>query len=160
MISPLPVTADLTLYAKLGTQRHLAYEFDRRLQIPDANIRGTEGAASLLRLCRLGPGSNAWDNQVNFLPIPVGEAGKNYKITFSYKINGAGGDVKICDIDQRLCHALAPRSPSAFVSRLGNRFELPFSGASPSRPTPKLTFELGKIAASVTERASKSPTFA
>jgi hypothetical protein len=106
--------------------------------------RGTDGAEVFTNFTGAA-GSNVWDNQINFAPIPVGEAGKNYKITFSYRVSAAGGDVKICDIG----NGYATVGVAVTLSVLADyqTVELPFSGAAFSANT-EVTFELGKLASS------------
>jgi hypothetical protein len=141
------VTADLTLYAKLGTQATGTYMNSDAagFKIPDANIsRGSEGQQIFSGFA--GWGQDAWTVQVNFLPIPVGVSGTNYTINFDYKINGAGADVQIYDTTKG---ASVGTALSLSVVSAWESVSMPFSGASFSDNT-KLTFELGKIAASVT----------
>jgi hypothetical protein len=137
-----PVTADLTLYAKLGTQHTSVYSTGGFNALVVS--RGTDGAEVFTNFTGAA-GSNVWDNQINFAPIPVGEAGKNYKITFSYRVSAAGGDVKICDIG----NGYATVGVAVTLSVLADyqTVELPFSGAAFSANT-EVTFELGKLASS------------
>ncbi|OPZ32282.1 MAG: hypothetical protein BWY98_01354 [Tenericutes bacterium ADurb.BinA155] len=133
------VTADLTLYGKFVTQHSAVYStggFN-----PMTISRGTDNAEVFDGFAG-ATGNNVWDNQINFLPIPVGEAGKNYKITFSYRVNNAGGDVKICDINNG--YATVGVAVTLSVLSTYETVELPFSGGAFSANT-EVTFELGKL---------------
>lgn len=139
------VTADLTLYAKLGTAATDTYmnTAETGNVIPAANIsRGSEGQQVFSGFAGWGSG-DAWVIQVNFSKLPAGESGKNYKINFDYKINGAGADVQIYD-GKTIGSVLSLDVVTAWES-----ISMPFSGGSLTSAA-KLTFELGKIAASVT----------
>jgi hypothetical protein len=133
------VTADLTLYGKFVTQHSAVYStggFN-----PMTISRGTDNAEVFDGFAG-ATGNNVWDNQINFLPIPVGETGKNYKITFSYRVNNAGGDVKICDINNG--YATVGVAVTLSVLSTYETVELPFSGGAFSANT-EVTFELGKL---------------
>lgn len=133
------VTADLTLYGKIGTQHTGLYSTGGFNSMTIS--RGSDNAEVFNGFAG-ATGNNVWDNQVNFAPIPVGETGKNYKITFSYRVSTAGGDVKICDINNG--YAVVGTVVTLSVLADYETVELPFSGGAFSTNT-EVTFELGKL---------------
>lgn len=143
------VTADVTLYAKMKVTATSTFmnTAETGNKIPDANIsNNADGSLKIAGFAGWGSG-DAWVVQVNFLPIPVGVSGTNYAITFKYKINGDGGDVKICDINSGYAvigNAVTLSSTTDWVS-----VSMPFAGAAFSANT-EVTFELGKIPTAVT----------
>lgn len=94
-----------------------------------------------------GGSGDAWVVQVNFAPIPVGVSGTNYQISFKYKINGDGADVKICDVGNN--YAVIGSAITLATATDWTTETLTFSGASFTANT-EVTFELGKIPTSVT----------
>lgn len=89
-----PVTAALTLYAKVEVTPTDTYNWDQAFPA-EALTHGEDG--SLIYTENVAKGGDNWGKQINFSGIPVGEAGKKYTLSFDYKMSAAGGDVQIFD---------------------------------------------------------------
>lgn len=124
------VTADLNLYAKL------------KVKASTHNMTATNNEdGDLISEAAVGTG-NVWDKQTNLMNVPVGVAGKYYKITFDYKLNVTGGDFQIYNNNPGYTvggKIISLQKSDSFVTG-----EITYEGGSFSNDN-KLTFELGNV---------------
>lgn len=132
-----PISADLTLYGK--------YVIDPVFWINSEEAGwtfhdevGYDDNGDLV-LTFNGWGDAAYFVQVNF-PLPIGEAGKTYTVSFKYRINAEGGDYKIYD------GADITTAESLEVKEAFNTASVTYDGGYLTTNN-KLTFELGAIPA-------------
>lgn len=105
--------------------------------IPASNWRVNEdNSFEVYDLSPFGSDSASWWSQVNFLPIPSLD-GKDYEISFSYRVNGSGGDVLIYDN--------APVSDTLTLTPSEEFQSAKLSFSNKRSDAGKLTFELGAI---------------
>jgi len=137
------VQADITLYAKLLVTPSATFmnTGDTGWKIPDINIfHNDDGSLKISGFA--GWGAASWVVQVNFAPVPKGDAGKTYKLSFEYKINGNGADAQIYD------GATVGSLVNLTTTSTWTKASISFAGGSLSTNN-KFTFELGAIPASV-----------
>lgn len=84
-----PITDDLTIYRAVGltlpeTYNEYAWEYS-----------GSLVGGEIVMSFKGGALADAWKGQINFVNVPVGEAGKTYRITFEYSSDVEVG-YKLC----------------------------------------------------------------
>lgn len=138
------VQADVTLYAKLFVSPSDTYmnTIDTGWKIPGINI-SHNGDGSLKVSGFAGWGGSPYFVQVNFAPVPKGDTGKAYTLSFEYKINGNGGDAQIYDKGATVGNLVNLTTTSTWT-----KASITFAGGNLSSGN-KLTFELGAVPASV-----------
>ena len=112
----------------------------------------THDADGSFRLQFTGWAAASWHVQVNFAPLPIGESGKTYRVSFNYEINVAGGDYGIFDNNQPVGEnkSLATGSNTATVDYNGhalsdaNKFSIELG----SLPAQSVVFVIHSIALS------------
>lgn len=131
-----PVTAALTLYAKVEVTPSDTYNWDQAFPA-EALTHGEDG--SLIYTENVAKGDKTWGKQINFSGIPAGEAGKKYTLSFDYKMSAAGGEVKIFDNG----NAVGGVKTLEVTSEWKN-ISIEFDGGTLTAAN-KLTFELGCV---------------
>ena len=130
-----PVTAALTLYAKVEVTPSDTYNWDQAFPA-EALTHGEDG--SLIYIENVAKGDKTWGKQINFSGIPAGEAGKKYALSFDYKMSAAGGDVQIFD------NVNVGGVKTLEVTSEWKNISIEFDGGTLTAAN-KLTFELGYV---------------
>ena len=130
-----PVTAALTLYAKVEVTPSDTYNWDQAFPA-EALTHGEDG--SLIYTENVAKGDKTWGKQINFSGIPAGEAGKKYTLSFDYKMSAAGGDVQIFD------NVNVGGVKTLEVTSEWKNISIEFDGGTLTAAN-KLTFELGCV---------------
>ncbi|MBP5092091.1 MAG: InlB B-repeat-containing protein [Bacilli bacterium] len=130
------INGDVTLYAKTQVNPVTWINSAEANFTFHDEVSHDESGAFVLQFNGWGS-SDAWHVQINFAPVPAGEANKNYVINFSYMINVAGGHYQIYDGGSIGAGDLEVASEYANKS-------ISFAGAT-LQDGAKLTFELGTI---------------
>ena len=90
-----PITGDLTVYGKyLVSPVCWINAQEAGFTFHDEISHDADGS---FRLQFVGWNQASWHVQVNFAPLPTGQAGKSYVFEFRYEMNVAGGSYKIYD---------------------------------------------------------------
>ena len=140
------VTADLTLYADLiVTPDRTWMNAEGGMAIPDQHFEWDKEGTLHFKDMNPWASNDAWAVQVNFV-VPRGESGKQYRITFDYKINLAGGDVQIWDAGTQQSYGMQDLS----VAEGFTTGTIEFNGGTLTENNNNMTFEFGKIAGSTT----------
>ena len=129
------VTTDFDLYVKTEINFEATYTEDDGLghQIPSDWV--SHDASGAVTITFNGWGATGWYVQANFdKSVPVGEAGKQYTITFTYSINVEGGTYQIYD-----GNSIGAGSLEVGTNKVGS---ITYEGGSIGTGR-KLTFELG-----------------
>jgi uncharacterized lipoprotein NlpE involved in copper resistance len=137
------VSSDVTLYAKTKIAPTATYmnSADAGWIIPAADQAWDDNGAFTVSGFK-GWAQDAWTVQVNFAPVPTGTAGKTYTLSFDYKINGANADAQIYD------GATIGNLVNLTGDAATHTATIVFNGGVTTAAS-KLTFELGKIPATV-----------
>jgi len=132
------VNADTTLYVKLrvATPANWINAQDAGFKLPASAITIGDNGEAVVKFN--GWGADPYYVQINFLNIPVGTAGTNYRISFTYKINAEGGDAQIYDTASKGTVSLP-------MATAWSTLTMDFAGGALAAEN-KLTFELGKLA--------------
>ena len=129
------VTTDFDLYVKTEINFEATYTNEGGLgyQIPSDWV--SHDASGAVTITFNGWGATGWYVQANFdKSVPVGEAGKQYTITFTYSINVEGGTYQIYD-----GNSIGAGSLEVGTNKVGS---ITYEGGSIGSGR-KLTFELG-----------------
>jgi len=133
------VTKDLTLYGKRTLKPSATYNWGN--QLPASGFTYGDSELSYSESGLVG-GTDVWGKQINFVSVPKGETGKNYTLSFEYKINLAGGDVQIYDNGKS---STVGTAKTLDVASEWTKITLDAYAGGTISDDVKLTFELGRI---------------